>query len=81
MDGHCADQYVVLLVALEMVVVDAAEIREADFGAVVGGCIALHHRQFQLDLMAVACFFGFKVPLAGVSTAVRAPAKSDSAVG
>ncbi len=60
---------------------DAAEIGEADLGRFRAWVLPLHHRELELDVVAVAGLLGFEIPLAFVGTPVRTPAESDRAVG
>ena len=80
---HRAHQHVVAgvtrCVVRKVFALDATEVGEADLGRVNAGVLAFHHRELELDIIAMARFLGLQVPLTLVGTAVRTPAKANGA--
>ena len=80
---HRAHQHVVAgvtrRVVREVLADDAAEVGKADLCRVAAGILAFHHRELELDVVAVARFLGLQVPLAFVGAAIRTPAETDGA--
>ena len=76
---HLAHQHLVTRIVVEMRRLDTAEVREAD-ALQFRRLAVLGHRQAQLDRSAAACLLRLQVPLPGIGTPIRSPAKTDGAV-
>ncbi len=78
--GHRAQQHVAVIAAGKVLVRDAAVVGESDLRVLLRRVLTVQQRQLELHVGVVACFLGLQVPLAGVRTAVRAPAEADGAL-